>query len=124
MIRQVQIVQLLSEDKYYRLLMSIASLEPLKVNIMMVLSHVAPQRLSGTELTMLLGYSKKARTIYRGVLEELNQDGFILLQRIGNQYSIGINRTHPLMEQLIELALSYGSHYSNSLLDTLEVGRL
>jgi hypothetical protein len=104
--------------------MSVAALEPLKVNIIMVLSHVAPQRLSGTELTLLLGYSKKARTIYRGVLEELNRDGFIILERIGNQYSIGINRAHPLMEQLIELALSFGSKYANSLLDMLEVGRL
>ena len=103
----------------YRLLMIFSGLEPLKANILLVLTHIAPQQVSGAELTKLLGYSQKARTIYRGVLDDLQEDGFILVNKQGNQYSIGIDQSHPLVKKMYELVQAEGGAYTNQLTDLL-----
>ncbi|MHA2098556.1 MAG: hypothetical protein ACW99A_07705 [Candidatus Kariarchaeaceae archaeon] len=104
------------EERFYRLLMVISSLEPLKLKILQVLAHLNPQRVSASELTMLLGYSKKARTIYRGVLDELEADEFIIIDRITPKpFSIQISPHHPLMGLMIELAFNIGEDYTNLL---------
>lgn len=108
-------------SKFYQLMLVFSSLEPLKLKILQVLAHLSPQRVSASELTILLGYSKKARTIYRGVLDELEQTNFIVIDRITpKHFSIAINQHHALMSHLIELVLGEGEQYTNSLLDTLE----
>ncbi|MHA2403390.1 MAG: hypothetical protein ACXADH_10405 [Candidatus Kariarchaeaceae archaeon] len=76
------------QSKFYRLLMVFSSLEPLKLKILLILAHLSPQRVSASELTMLLGYSKKARTIYRGVLDELQADGFIIVEKLTPKFPI------------------------------------
>ena len=104
------------EKRYYRLLMVISSLEPLKTKILQVLAHLSPQRVSASELTMLLGYSKKARTIYRGVLDELEGDEFIVIERITpKHFSIQISPHHPLMGLMIELAFNIGEEFTQQL---------
>lgn len=109
-----------TSERYYQLLLVISTLEPLKANIVMTLAHIAPSRISGTELTMMLGYSRKARTIYRGVLDDLEEHNYIILERQGKQYSIGINNNHPVMNELIQLSMSHGEDMRNSLYDLLE----
>ena len=109
-----------STEEIYQLLMVFSRLDPLKSNILLILTHVAPQKVSGAELTQLLGYSQKARTIYRGVLDELSEDGYILLQKHKNQYSIGIDQNHPLVKKLYELVLEQGESFTNLLLEKLE----
>ena len=100
--------------------MVFSSLEPLKVKIIQVLAHLAPQRVSASELTLLLGYSRKARTIYRGVLDELERDNFIVIDRITpKRFSIQISQHHPLMSYLIELASNEGKSYTDRMLDLL-----
>lgn len=107
-------------SKMYQLLMNFASLEPLKIKILLILAHLAPQRVTATELTLLLGYSRKARTIYRGVLDELEQAGFIIVDKITpKRFSIQISQHHPLMSFVIELAIDQGELYTNTLLDLL-----
>ena len=96
--------------------MVLSSLEPLKLKILQALAHLNPQRVSASELTLLLGYSKKARTIYRGVLEELENDQFIIVDRLTpKHFSIQISPKHPLMAILIEVAVNQGEEYSSSL---------
>ncbi len=109
-----------SEERYYRLLMVLSSLEPLKLKILQVLAHLNPQRVSASELTLLLGYSKKARTIYRGVLDDLEKDSFIIVDRLTpKHFSIQISPKHPLMSILIEIAVNQGEEYSSELHQTL-----
>lgn len=109
------------DQRYYRLLLVLSSLEPLKIKILQVLAHLSPNRISASELTILLGYSKSARTIYRGVLEELEQDGFIVLEKLTPKlFSIQIANQHPLMNTLVELAIEYGESYSQQLHQALE----
>ncbi|MHA2169131.1 MAG: hypothetical protein ACXAB7_04485 [Candidatus Kariarchaeaceae archaeon] len=104
------------QSKFYRLLMVFSSLEPLKLKILLILAHLSPQRVSASELTMLLGYSKKARTIYRGVLDELQADGFIIVEKLTpKHFSIQISHQHPVMAELIELVINEGDHYSDQL---------
>ena len=104
------------EERFYRLLMVISSLEPLKLKILQVLAHLSPQRVSASELTMLLGYSKKARTIYRGVLDELEKDEFIIIDRLTpKHFSIQVSPHHPLMAMMIELAIKVGEDYTGRL---------
>ncbi|MCE7736679.1 MAG: hypothetical protein GPJ54_17485 [Candidatus Heimdallarchaeota archaeon] len=104
------------EERYYRLIMVISSLEPLKLKILQVLAHLSPQRVSASELTMLLGYSKKARTIYRGVLDELEADEFIIIDKITpKHFSIQISPHHPLMGLMIELAFNIGEEFTQRL---------
>lgn len=104
------------KSKFYRLIMVFSSLEPLKLKLLLILAHLSPQRVSASELTMLLGYSKKARTIYRGVLDELERDEFILVEKITpKHFSISINQHHPIMGELIELAINEGESYTDQL---------
>jgi hypothetical protein len=109
-----------SAEEIYRLFMVLSRMDPLKSNILLILAHIAPQKVSGAELTQLLGYSQKARTIYRGVLDELVEGGYILLLKHKNQYSIGIDQGHPLMMKLYELALDEGREYTDKLIEKLE----
>lgn len=109
-----------ASERYYQLLLVISSLEPLKSNIVLTLAHIAPARISGAELTVMLGYSKKARTLYRGVLDELKTKEFIIMEKQQKQYSIGINHNHPIMKELIELCGTFGEDYRSTLYDVLE----
>ncbi len=106
---------------YYKLLLIISSLTPLKTKILLILSHISPKQLTATELTALLGYSKSSRIIYRGVLDELEKDQLIKLVKISKKkYSIQININHPMMNILNELSYEFGEDYSQRLLDILE----
>jgi len=105
----------LSNQEVYDIILTLGSMEPLKANILLILAHIAPDTVSGTELTQLLGYSTKARTIYRGVLTELENDGYIRLHRDGNQHAITIDQSHSLMIKLHELVVEEGSDYTDRL---------
>ena len=109
-----------SQPKFYRLLLVISSLETLKTRILLVLSHLYPKRLNATELSLLLGYSKKSRALYRGVLDEMEQEELLSIERITQKhFSIQLNNKHPLMQELIELCLAEGESQTNNLIDKL-----
>ena len=104
----------------YRMMVTLSRLEPLKTGILMVLSHLAPKRISGQELTYLLGLSTKARTIYRGVLEEMKEEGFISVEKIGKSFSISLNQDHNLLKDIQEIVLMEGSEFSHNLHQRLD----
>ncbi len=117
MLRVLSIDQMVyDQSKFYQLLMVFTSLEPLKLKILLILAHLSPQRISASELTMLLGYSKKARIIYRGVLDELESANYIIIDRIKTKhFSIQLSPHHPVMADLIELAINEGEEYTDNL---------
>ena len=109
------------ELNYYMLLLVLGTMTPLKINILMILSHLNPRQLTATQLTELLGYSKNSRVIYRGVLDELSGDNLILIEKVTTKkFSIRLNTNHPQMRRLHELCISHGEEMTTSLENILE----
>lgn len=110
-----------SSGAYYQIIMLLASLDSLKVQVLLTLSHIYPRTVSGSELTTLLGYSSKARTIYRGVLDALEEERYIRVERQSKkQFSICANAQHPVIQELIELSINHGNAYANNLIKMLQ----
>ena len=110
-----------SED-VYNLLMSFTSYTELKRKILMCLAHIYPKAVSGSQLSRMIGYSGKARTLYRGILDRLKADDIILLDKLTPKlYSIRINHNHHIMKFLIELAESHGAHLREKYLIIMEL---
>ena len=94
----------------YDLIMLLSSLSELKRRILLALAHLSPKAVSGVQLTRLINYSGKSRTLYRGVLDELVSDSLILADKLTPRlYSVRINHEHPLLQTLIQLAKKHGS---------------
>ncbi len=94
----------------YQLILALSSYTELKRKIILCLAHIYPRAVSGTQLTSMIGYSGQARTLYRGVLDRLNEDDVILLDKMTPKlFSIRINHNHHLMKLLIELTQTYGA---------------
>ena len=98
----------------YDLIMLLSSLSELKRRIVLVLAHLAPKAVSGVQLTKLISYSGKSRTLYRGVLDELATDGLILADKLTPRlYSVRINHENPLLLILINFARKHGEELSS-----------
>lgn len=104
----------------YRMMITFSRLEPLKINILLILSHIAPKRVSGQQLTYLLGLSQKARTIYRGVLDEMAEERLIHYVKVGKSFSIQLNLDHNLLKDIQEIVLTEGIEFTNTLLARLD----
>ncbi|MFQ6123492.1 MAG: hypothetical protein ACE5R6_02665 [Candidatus Heimdallarchaeota archaeon] len=101
-------VAIRTED-IYDLIMLLSSLSELKRRILLALAHLAPKAVSGVQLTKLINYSGKSRTLYRGVLDELVADSLILADKLTPRlYSVRINHEHPLIQTLIQLVKKHG----------------
>lgn len=102
---------LIESKEVYDLLVAFSSYTELKRKIVLCLAHIYPRAVSGAQLSILIGYSGSARTLYRGVLDRLKEDKVILLDKLTPKlYSIRINHNQHLMKLLIELAQQNGSH--------------
>ena len=102
----------------YDLIILLASLSEIKRRIVLALAHLAPKAVSGIQLTKMISYSGKSRTLYRGVLDELSEAGLILADKLTPRlYSVRVNHEHPLIHVLIGLTKEHGheirSLYSN-----------
>ncbi|MFX1296676.1 MAG: hypothetical protein ACFFD2_17695 [Promethearchaeota archaeon] len=98
-----------NSKEVYNLLIAFSSYTELKRKIILCLAHIYPQAVSGTQLSRMIGYSGKARTLYRGILDRLNEDNVILLDKLTSKlYSIRINHNHYLMKLLINLSQTFG----------------
>ncbi|MHA1649936.1 MAG: hypothetical protein ACTSYB_07065 [Candidatus Helarchaeota archaeon] len=105
----------------YQLLLAFSSYSEIKRKIILCLAHIYPQAVSGTQLSRMIGYSGKARTLYRGVLDRLKNDNIILLDKLTPKlYAIRINHNHRLMKLLIELSQMYGSDLKEKFSKILE----
>jgi len=59
-----------SKDSY-DLIMSLLSLSEIQRRVLISLAHIYPKAASGKQLITLIGYSGKAKSLYRGPLERL-----------------------------------------------------
>lgn len=112
--------KILESSMSYKLFMIFGSLDLLKIKIILTLTHIFPKQISCAKLSNLIGYSKQARSIYRGVLPDLEKKGFITISRNQkNSYRVSINYDNPLMLHLIQLTAKHGYKTSMELTKAL-----
>lgn len=96
----------------YELILLLSTLGANKIRAILILSHLYPKAITATQLSNLLGYSMKARTIYRGILDDLKDRGLIFLDHLTPKVaSIRLNHENPILKRLIDLAKQYGDKY-------------
>jgi hypothetical protein len=107
----------------YDLLMSLLSLSEIQRRILISLAHIYPRAASGIQLITLIGYSGKAKSLYRGPLERLEQEELILVDRLTPRlHSIRVNHLHPLVAYLLELIEAHGTETMELYTKALEDG--
>ncbi len=110
-----------AEKHNYDLLLLLSTLGSNKIRAILVLAHQYPKAVTATQLSMLLGYSLKARTIYRGILDDLQERDLIFLDKLTPKVaSIRLNHENPLLKRMIDLAQKYGEKYLEVIEDVLE----
>ncbi|MBD3404598.1 MAG: hypothetical protein GF411_00505 [Candidatus Lokiarchaeota archaeon] len=101
-----------NEDKLrtiYELIQLMSSLNDTRRAILLALSHIYPRSVSGVQLSKLIGYSGKSRSLYRGVLSHLTEDKLIRIDELTPKlYAIRVNNEHPLLKVLVDLCRTYG----------------
>ncbi|MFW9935430.1 MAG: hypothetical protein ACFFCF_01140 [Promethearchaeota archaeon] len=107
----------------YDLLMSLLSLSEIQRRILISLAHIYPRAASGKQLITLIGYSGKAKSLYRGPLERLEKEELILVDRLTPRlHSIRVNHLHPLISYLLELIEAHGKKTMELYTKALEEG--
>lgn len=100
------------EKNDYELLLLLSTLGANKIRAVLILAHLYPKAITATQLSTLLGYSMKARTIYRGILDDLQERELIFLDKLTPKVaSIRLNHENGLLKRLIDLAKTYGADY-------------
>ncbi|MCE7738415.1 MAG: hypothetical protein KAU62_11200 [Candidatus Heimdallarchaeota archaeon] len=100
------------EKNDYELFLLLSTLGANKIRAVLILAHLYPKAITATQLSTLLGYSMKARTIYRGILDDLQERELIFLDKLTPKVaSIRLNHENDLLKRLIELAKSHGADY-------------
>ncbi|MFX0168043.1 MAG: hypothetical protein ACFE89_01695 [Candidatus Hodarchaeota archaeon] len=111
------------EKDTYDLIMSLLSLSEIQRRILISLAHIYPRAASGTQLITLIGYSGKAKSLYRGPLERLESEELILIDRLTPRlHSIRVNHLHPLIAYLLELIQAHGKKTMELYIQALEDG--
>lgn len=112
----------MNAERYdYDLMLLLSTLGSNKIRVILVLAHQYPKAVSATQLSMLLGYSLKARTIYRGILSDLQERDLIFLDKLTPKVaSIRLNHENPLLKRMINLAQKFGEKYLDVIDDILE----
>ncbi|MFX1565474.1 MAG: hypothetical protein ACFFCH_05740 [Promethearchaeota archaeon] len=107
----------------YDLIMSLLSLSEIQRRILISLAHIYPRAASGKQLITLIGYSGKAKSLYRGPLERLEKEELILVDRLTPRlHSIRVNHIHPLIAYLLELIETHGKKTMELYAQALEDG--
>ncbi len=105
----------------YELIQLVASLNDTKRAILFALAHIYPRSVSGVQLSRLIGYSGKSRSLYRGVLSHMQEDKMIQVDQLTPKlYAIRINNEHPLLRVLVELCRQYGGEMRDIYLQAME----
>ncbi len=105
----------------YELLQLMSSFNETRRAILLALSHIYPRSVSGVQLSRLIGYSGKSRSLYRGVLSHLQEDKMILIDELTPKlYAIRINSEHPLLGVLVNMCRTYGEETKKIYLKALE----
>ncbi len=94
----------------YELVQLLSTLNDTRRSIVMALAHIYPRSVSGVQLSRMIGYSGKSRSLYRGVLSHLQENKMILIDELTPKlYAIRINNEHPLLSVLVEMCRTYGA---------------
>ena len=105
----------------YELVQLISSLNDTRRAILLALAHIYPKSVSGVQLSRLIGYSGKSRSLYRGVLAHLQENNMIQIDQLTPKlYAIRINNEHPLLDILIEMCKDFGEVSKKIYLKSLE----
>ncbi len=105
----------------YELVQLMSSLNETRRAILLALSHMYPRSVSGVQLSRLIGYSGKSRSLYRGVLTHMKEDNMILIDELTPRlHAIRINSEHPLLSVLVGLCREYGEDTSKLYAKALE----
>ncbi|MFW9849209.1 MAG: hypothetical protein ACFFF4_08710 [Candidatus Thorarchaeota archaeon] len=93
----------------YELVQLMSSLNDTRRAILIALAHIYPRSVSGVQLSRLIGYSGKSRSLYRGVLAHLQENQMIMIDQLTPKlYAIRINNEHPLLTLLVEMCRKFG----------------
>ena len=107
----------------YELIQLLSSLNDVRRAILLALAHIYPKSVSGVQLSRLIGYSGKSRSLYRGVLVHLQEHNMIQIDQLTPKlYAIRINNEHPLLSILVQMCKEYGEESRKIYLKSLEDG--
>ena len=110
-----------SDATVYELIQLMASLNDTRRAILLALAHIYPRSVSGVQLSRLIGYSGKSRSLYRGVISHLKENEMIQIDQLTPKlYAIRINNEHPLLTILVDLCKVHGNHSQKMYLKALE----
>jgi len=105
----------------YDLVQLMSSLNDTRRAILLALAHIYPRSVSGVQLSRLIGYSGKSRSLYRGVISHLKENELIQIDQLTPKlYAIRINNEHPLLSVLVSLCRVHGESARKIYLDALE----
>ncbi|MHA1958989.1 MAG: hypothetical protein ACW99U_02080 [Candidatus Thorarchaeota archaeon] len=105
----------------YELIQLLSSLNDTRRSILQALAHVYPRSVSGVQLSRMIGYSGKSRSLYRGVLTHMQESNMISVDQLTPRlYAIRINNEHPLLALLVEVSRKYGETSRRIYLRSLE----
>ena len=84
----------LTNEEIYELFLYLQSLDDLKRSLVMVLLHIFPKELTTSQLTLLAGYSRSSKYIFKSkVLEALESEKVIEINRPNQR--LMLIRLHP-----------------------------
>ena len=110
-----------NDASVYELVQLMSSLNDTRRAILLALAHIYPRSVSGVQLSRLIGYSGKSRSLYRGVISHLKENEMIQIDQLTPKlYAIRINNEHPLLAILVDLCKVFGENSRNLYLKALE----
>lgn len=105
----------------YELVQLMSSLNDTRRAILLALAHIYPRSVSGVQLSRLIGYSGKSRSLYRGVISHLKENEMIQIDQLTPKlYAIRVNNEHPLLSVLVDLCKTNGESSRKLYLKALE----
>jgi len=105
----------------YDLVTLMSSYNDTRRAILLALAHIYPRSVSGVQLSRLIGYSGKSRSLYRGVITHLKDEEVIQIDQLTPKlYAIRVNNEHPLISVLVDLCKTNGESARKLYLKALE----
>jgi len=111
----------LTKEEIYELFLFLQSLDDLKRSLVMVLLHVSPKELTTSQLTLLAGYSRSSKYIFKSkVLESLESENVIEINRPNQRLMlIRLRPDNKLLQKFSLLCQEQGHLLTEKLLQTL-----
>ena len=110
-----------TNSSIYEFVQLMSSLNDTRRAILLALAHIYPRSVSGVQLSRLIGYSGKSRSLYRGVISHLKENEMIQIDQLTPKlYAIRVNNEHPLLSVLVELCRANGEKARKLYLQALE----